>query len=106
MVVRYFGGIKLGVRGLINAYKAAAKEAIDNNQIEEKLIREVYELHFEYPHMNEIMKVLKDYELPQISHDFAISCKLMFSVRKNLADEISQIFKSMHGVSIIYKHTI
>ncbi len=106
VVIRYFGGVKLGVRGLINAYKYAAAEAILNNKIEEKIIREVYELSFDYPLMNDVMKIVKDYDLEQISHDFAISCKLKFAVRRSLADNVKNIFNSMYGVEIIYVHTI
>jgi uncharacterized YigZ family protein len=106
VVVRYFGGTKLGVRGLINAYKAAAAEAIDNNTIIEMLIREIYELQFEYPLMNDVMKVLKDNDLNQLSHDFALSCKLTFEVRRNKADEIKDIFQSLYGAKITYLHTL
>lgn len=106
VVVRYFGGTKLGVRGLINAYKAAAADALQNNTIIEMLIREVYELTFEYPLMNDVMKVLKDYDLNQISHDFALSCKLSFEVRRNKADEVKKIFESIYGVTISYKYTL
>jgi uncharacterized YigZ family protein len=106
VVVRYFGGTKLGVRGLINAYKAATADAIENNTIVEMLIREVYELQFEYPLMNDVMKVLKDHDLNQLSHDFALSCKLTFEVRKNKADEIKGIFQTIYGVKITYLHTL
>lgn len=106
VVVRYFGGTKLGVRGLINAYKAATAEAIENNKIIEMLIRETYELQFEYPLMNDVMKVLKDHDLNQLSHEFALSCKLTFEVRRNKADEIKDIFNSIYGVKITYLHTL
>jgi len=106
VVIRYFGGVKLGVRGLINAYKGATKDAIDNNTIIEKVIREVYELQFEYPMMNDVMRILKEHDLEQISHEFELSCKLNFAVRKERADNISDIFKSIYGVKITYKYTL
>ncbi len=106
VVVRYFGGTKLGVRGLIDAYKTSASEAIINNTICEKIIKEVYELHFEYPLMNEVMRIMKEHNLEQISHDFALSCRIHFSARKNNADEIKKIFSSVYGVTITYKYTI
>lgn len=106
VVIRYFGGIKLGVRGLINAYKAAAQDAIANNCIEKKIIREVYQLSFEYPLMNEVMKVLKDHDLEQLSHDFAMSCKILFAVRKSHADHIKSVFEGIYGVTIKYEHTV
>ncbi len=105
VVIRYFGGVKLGVRGLINAYKAAAQEAIANNETEEKIIREVYELGFDYPLMNEVMRVLKEHDLEQISHDFTLSCKILFAVRRNSADSVKGIFSSIYGLTITYKYT-
>jgi uncharacterized YigZ family protein len=106
VVVRYFGGVKLGVRGLINAYKAAANEAIGNNSIIEKVIREVYEVHFEYQQINDVMKVLKDYDLEQMSHDFGVSCSIMIAVRRDDAEKVKNIFSSMYPVSIKFKHTL
>jgi len=106
VVVRYFGGTKLGVRGLINAYKAAAADAIENNTKIEMLIREIYQLQFDYPLMNEVMKVLKDFDLNQLSHEFALSCKLTFEVRRSKADEVKNIFQSIYGVKITYIHTL
>lgn len=106
IVIRYFGGVKLGVRGLINAYKGATQDAIENNTIIEKVIREVYELKFEYPMMNDVMRILKEHDLEQLSHEFGLSCKLSFAVRKEIADDISDIFKSIYGVKITYKYTL
>ena len=60
VVVRYFGGTKLGVSGLINAYKSAAREALDQTTVEERTIDEIYSLEFEYPLMNEVMRILKE----------------------------------------------
>ncbi len=106
VVIRYFGGVKLGVRGLINAYKAASQDALSNNTIVEKMIKEIYEISFEYPLMNDVMKILKDHNLEQISYDFAISCKIVFAVRRNESDIIYHTFSSMYGLSITYKATI
>lgn len=106
VVVRYFGGTKLGVRGLIDAYKTAAADAIGNNTIIGKIVKEAYELQFEYPLMNDVMRILKEHELEQVSHDFALSCQIVILVRKNLADEIKQIFSSVYSVKITYKYTI
>lgn len=81
VVVRYFGGTKLGVRGLINAYKGAALDSIENNTIITNTIQDHYRVRFEYPQMNDIMRVLKENDLPQIKHDFGLDCSLEFSVR-------------------------
>jgi uncharacterized YigZ family protein len=105
VVVRYFGGIKLGVRGLINAYKAAAFEAIQNNTIIEKKIVEIYELQFEYPAMNDVMKILKDHNLNQISNNFGINCQIVFGVRKNDSENVKKLLSSVYGIKINYKKT-
>lgn len=104
-MIRYFGGVKLGVRGLINAYKAAAKDAIDNNSIVEKTITEIYRLEFEYPLMNEVMRLLKENGLEQISQNFTLSCTLDFAVRRNDADRVKQMFEAFFGVKITYRYT-
>ncbi len=106
VVVRYFGGVKLGVRGLINAYKAASMDALGNNTIIEKRIKEIYEVSFDYPLMNDVMKILKDHNLEQISNDFAISCQIVFAVRRNESDHIHRIFSSIYGLTIKYMATI
>ena len=67
VVVRYFGGTKLGVSGLINAYKTAAADAIANNFVRENLILIEIRIQFEYPMLNHVMKLVKDYELEIIS---------------------------------------
>lgn len=106
IVVRYFGGTKLGVRGLINAYKGAAKEAIDNNRIQKKTIRKYYRLSFGYPSMNDVMRILKEHNLPQHGHDFQLSCTLDFSVRLNEADNIEVQFGKLKDVTMEFLYTV
>lgn len=106
IVVRYFGGIKLGVSGLINAYKTAAREALDNAVIIEKTVDEVYSLEFGYPLMNEVMRVMKEEGLEQQNPRFEMNCYLEFSTRKNNADQIVAKFKSIFGVTINYLKTL
>lgn len=106
VVVRYFGGSLLGVPGLIAAYKGAAADAIANSKIVEKQIMEVYELHFPYSAMNDVMKILKDGNLEQWDQDFQLDCKLKFSVRKNDADVILSRIKSLEGISVNYLDTL
>ncbi len=88
VVVRYFGGTKLGIRGLINAYKGAAIDAIQNNSIITKTIKDHFRIHFEYAAMNDVMQIMKEHDLPQYNHDFDLKCKMDFSVRQKLAGEI------------------
>lgn len=106
IVVRYFGGIKLGVSGLINAYKTAARDALDNAVIVEKTINEVYSLEFGYPLMNEVMRVMKEEGLEQLNPHFEMDCYLEFSTRKSNADQIVAKFKSIFGVTVKYLKTL
>jgi uncharacterized YigZ family protein len=106
VVVRYFGGVKLGVRGLINAYKAAAIDALENTLIEEKIIKEVYEIKFEYPLLNDVMKIIKDHDLNQLSQDFSLSCQLTVAIRRDQSARLKDLFESIYGLSISYKYTL
>ena len=106
VVVRYFGGIKLGVPGLINAYKTAAREALDNATIIEKTIDEVYSVVFDYPLMNEVMRVLKDEGIEQQNPRFELNCYLEISVRKKDADRVVEKLKRLYGVDVCYLRTV
>ena len=106
IVVRYFGGIKLGVSGLINAYKTAAREALDNATIIEKTVDEVYSLEFAYPLMNDVMRVLKEEGLEQQNTRFEMDCYLEFSTRKTEADRIVAKFKNIFGITVKYLKTL
>ncbi|MFP4691754.1 MAG: IMPACT family protein [Bacteroidales bacterium] len=106
IVVRYFGGTKLGVRGLINAYKGAAREAIGNNRILQKTIRKYYRLSFGYPSMNDVMRILKEHNLPQHGHDFQLTCTLDFSVRLNEAHNMEVQFGKLRDVAIEFLYTV
>lgn len=105
VVVRYFGGTKLGVRGLINAYKGAAHEAIENNKIITRTIRDHYRIHFDYLSMNDVMQVLKEYDLPQSAHNFELRCKLDFSVRKLNSKEVLGKLEKINHIAIQHLFT-
>ena len=106
VVTRYFGGIKLGTSGLINAYKTAAREALENAQIVQKTINNIYSLEFEYPLMNEVMRIMKEENLEQMNPRFELDCYLEFSTRKNDASRISGKFSNLFGVKITHIKTI
>ena len=106
VVVRYFGGIKLGVPGLINAYKTSAREALDNAVIIEKTIDEVYSVIFDYPLLNEVMRVLKDENLEQQNPKFELNCYLEISVRKKDADRVVEKLGRLYGVEVNYLKTV
>ena len=106
VVTRYFGGIKLGTSGLINAYKTAAREALENSTIAEKTINEIYSLEFEYPLMNEVMRIMKEENLEQLNPRFELDCYLEFSTRKNEAEKIAEKFRNLFGVKIEHIKTV
>ncbi len=106
VVVRYFGGTKLGIPGLINAYRSAAKDAIEQAVIIEKKIKDIYEVNFAYMDMNVVMKILKDESISPLSTDFQIDCKLQFAVRKQDSARIYDQFKAIHTLKISYIKTI
>lgn len=81
VVVRYFGGIKLGVPGLINAYRSAAADAISNGRIVEKTATELFSVTFDYAGMDRVMRVLKDMGLSPLRFDTGNECRLKISVR-------------------------
>ncbi|MCL6220125.1 IMPACT family protein [Zunongwangia pacifica] len=100
VVVRYFGGVKLGVGGLINAYKSTAQMALENSNIVERTIDEVFEVHFDYPEMNIVMRLIKENNLNIIEQKLELDCKIYLSVRKKEAEAIFDKFDSTYKVGI------
>jgi len=100
VVIRYFGGTKLGVSGLINAYKTAAQEAIASAEIIENTVKEVCEIHFEYGIMNDVMKLLKDFAVEQKEQDFDLSCRLVYHCRKTDAQRLYDALSLLNGLKI------
>ncbi len=100
VVVRYFGGTKLGVRGLIDAYKSSASEAIAASSIIEKTIDEVYQVKFDYPAMNHVMQIVKDPEVSIMKQDFNLHCILEYRVRKSHADSLLSRLATHKGVEV------
>ena len=95
IVVRYFGGIKLGVSGLQNAYKVAAREALDAAVIEERTIQEIYRVTFEYTKMNDIMQILKNPEIQVLDRQSYMQCIYTISVRQRDADRIAEALRKI-----------
>ena len=106
IVVRYFGGVKLGVPGLIRSYKTAASDAITNATIITKTIKEHYEVSFKYPLMNNVMRLVKDFDLEVVNTDFQIDCNLIFAVAKNKVDSVVETFKKNHKLKVKYLRTV
>ena len=105
VVVRYFGGTLLGVSGLINAYKLAAAETIKNASIIEKTVDDIYAIRFDYLHMNDVMKIIKDEELKILSQESELTCSLSFSVRKSNSTNASDRFMKLNGLEIEFLRT-
>ena len=100
VVVRYFGGTLLGVSGLIEAYKGAAADALNNAIIIEKTDDDIYEILFDFAQMNEVMKIMKEERLKELSRNFDVKGTLTFAVRKNHSDKILAMFNKIYGVTI------
>lgn len=100
VVVRYFGGILLGASGLANAYKAAARDAIANASIKECTIDISYRLHFEYPLMNDVMRILKEQNLTPRNQVFLLDCQLDVSVRQSQSLRAYKALTKLYGLKI------
>jgi uncharacterized YigZ family protein len=83
MVVRYFGGIKLGTGGLIVAYRAAAAEALANAEFVERTVDEEVSFSFEYPFMNDVMRIVKEEEPEVITQNFDMDCVMTLRIRRS-----------------------
>lgn len=100
VVVRYFGGTLLGVSGLINAYRSAALDAINQAEIVEKLVEKWLLVEFDYGAMNEVMKIFKDEKLPQIDPLFDLKCKIKTHIRISELNRIEEAMINIEGVKV------
>jgi uncharacterized YigZ family protein len=100
VVVRYFGGTKLGVGGLINAYKTSAKLILEEVKIVEKTIDVYFQLIFEYQHMNKVMRIVKEQSLILVHQKMELNCDFLISVRKKNATKVHQLFLDLRCLKI------
>jgi uncharacterized YigZ family protein len=100
VVIRYFGGTKLGIPGLINAYRTAAKEAIDTGGIVTRIVEERIQVQFEYPLMNSVMKILKEENAGILEQRFDTDCELVFSIRRSLANHAKTRLSGIQGIRL------
>jgi len=100
VVVRYFGGTKLGVGGLIQAYKTAAKLALENSEIIQKTINEEFILQFNYSEMNKVMRIVKEEQISIINQKLDMNCMYIISVRKKEAAKVFKLFDETYKVLI------
>lgn len=106
VVVRYFGGTKLGVGGLVTAYKEAAADALQNARIIEQTVNNFYQILFDYPVMSEVMTFIKKNELNITKQLFENTCLIEFGIRKSEADTVVSELEKIEGVKVKFLRTI
>jgi uncharacterized YigZ family protein len=106
VVIRYFGGIKLGVSGLIQAYRTAAKEAIGQTSIISRIVSDKYELEFSYTTMNDVMRIIKEESCTILSTQFDLENKITIIVRKRDSNHVYEKFTKLNTLRIKYLDTI
>ncbi|WP_422861424.1 IMPACT family protein [Flagellimonas sp. W118] len=99
-VTRIFGGTKLGVGGLIQAYRTAAQMALESASIIEKTIEVQFELSFDYPQMDRVMRAIKQKGINLVSQKMELRCELIISVRESEAEQTAQVFDETQHVNI------
>lgn len=100
VVVRYFGGTKLGVSGLINAYKTSSREALSNAKISTQYLTSGFWLQFEYPLMNDVMRVIKEENLISTPPEFTDSCVIKIEIKKNNIERVKIRLAKIRGLKI------
>ncbi|MCZ8196788.1 MAG: YigZ family protein [Flavobacterium sp.] len=103
VVVRFYGGIKLGVGGLIAAYRTSAQMALEDAEIIEKTIDVHYLISFDYKNMNKVMRVIKEKNLEIIFQKMEMSCEIEIATRKKNAEIVFDIFSNLFEVEIKLK---
>lgn len=99
--VRYFGGVKLGVGGLISAYRTSAQMALEGSEIVERTIDQHYKIKFGYQNMNRVMRVIKEKNLDIVSQKMEMDCEIVISIRMKNAPIVLEAFSNLHEIEII-----
>ena len=100
VVVRYFGGVKLGVGGLISAYKTAAQMALENSEIVEQTINKFFTISFEYVHLNKVMRIIKEKNLQIVSQKMEMDCEIIVATRKKNVQNLLDTFENLYEVQL------
>jgi len=100
IVVRYFGGVKLGVGGLISAYRTSAQMALEESEIIEKTIDSYFTLAFGYADMNRVMRIIKEKNLNIVSQKMENDCEITLSTRKQNAPMVLEALQNLYGITI------
>lgn len=98
IVVRYFGGILLGTSGLINAYKTSAYDVINSAEIITKIVEKSFVATCDYQTVNDVMKIIKEYNLELVKSEYNLDCSFTFKVRTSLIDTVSKKFSNLDFV--------
>ncbi len=101
IVVRYFGGIELGTSGLIVAYRTAAAEAIAAARIEERTIDETITITFEYPHLNSVMRIVKEDKPDVLTQSFELTCEMTLRIRQSRMDALKSRLLKVDSLRIL-----
>ena len=101
IVVRYFGGIELGTSGLIVAYRTAAAEAIAAARIEERTIDETITITFEYPHLNSVMRIVKEDKPDVLTQSFELTCEMTLRIRQSRMDTLRNRLLKVDSLRIV-----
>lgn len=101
IVIRYFGGIKLGTGGLIVAYRAAAAAAIANAMIVEKTVNDDITVVFEYPFMNDIMRIVKEEEPEILEQSYDMDCRMVLRVRRSMKEKLCARLRKVETARIV-----
>ena len=102
VVVRYYGGTNLGVPGLINAYKTASAEALNNATIVTRIVKEIHQIEYPYEVMNNVMKIIKDENLEVINNEFGMKCVIRLAIRHREAGRVVGKFSKINQLIINY----
>jgi uncharacterized YigZ family protein len=100
VVVRFFGGVKLGIGGLISAYRTSAQMALEEAEIVEKTIDIHFRIYFDYKNMNKVMRIIKEKNLHIVSQQMKEDCQIEISIRKKNAETVFDIFNTLFEVRI------
>lgn len=101
VVIRYFGGTKLGLSGLINAYKTAAQLSLESNEIIREYVKSEVKIKFEYPQMNDVMKLVKAHDLTIVSQELHLDCTMQLSFREGLERFMLETLAQIEGLEIL-----
>ena len=101
IVVRYFGGIELGTSGLIVAYRTAAAEAIAAAHIEERTVDETITITFEYPHLNSVMRIVKEDKPEVLTQSFELTCEMTLRIRQSRMDALKSRLLKVDSLRIV-----